>query len=69
MIQPPAKYILQKKLEKSVQLLSIESNSISEVAYDCGFENINHFNRAFKKQFGITPSRSRLSQKDEQLSF
>ena len=67
--QPPAKYILQKKLEKSVQLLSIESNSISEVAYDCGFENINHFNRAFKKQFGITPSRSRLSQKDEQLSF
>ncbi len=67
--QAPAKYILQKKLERSFQLLSIESHSISEVAYSCGFENVNHFNRAFKKHYGLTPSQSRLTQKGEHLSF
>ncbi len=67
--QSPAKYFLQKKLAKAYQLLSIESNSISEIAYDCGFENTNHFNKAFKKHYGFTPSHLRLSQKDENLSF
>jgi len=65
----PAKYLLQKKLEKSIQLLSIEGHSIGEIAYECGFNNINHFNKSFKKQYGRTPSQSRLSQKDEHLSF
>lgn len=65
----PAKYILQKKLDKSIQLLSMKSFSISEIAYECGFDNINHFNKAFKKQYGISPSQSRMSQKGEHLSF
>ncbi len=67
--QSPAKYFLLKKLEKSHQLLSIQSKSISEIAYACGFENINHFNKAFKKYYGFTPSHLRMSQKDEGMSF
>ena len=65
----PAKYLLQKKLEKSIQLLSIEAYTISEIAFECGFENINHFNKAFKKRYGSSPSQSRLSQKDGHLSL
>jgi len=56
---PPAKYLLQKKLEKSMELLHVESYAISDIAYECGFDNINHFNKAFKKQYGLSPSQSR----------
>jgi AraC-like DNA-binding protein len=29
---------------------------ISNIAYSCGFNNISHFNRAFKTRFGCSPS-------------
>ena len=67
--QSPAKYLLQKKLEKSFQLLSVQSISISEIAYECGFKNVNHFNKAFKKHYRFTPTQIRLSQKDKNVSF
>ncbi|MFV0377834.1 MAG: AraC family transcriptional regulator [Mangrovibacterium sp.] len=38
----------------------IESNkTITEVCYDCGFNNISNFNRIFKKSQGCTPSEFR----------
>jgi len=60
--ESPAKYILQKKLDRSIQLLEHKSKPISEIAYECGFETISNFDRAFKKQFGKSPSEFRLSQ-------
>lgn len=61
----PAKYILQKKLEKAIQLLGHKSKPISEIAYECGFETISNFDKAFKKQFLKSPTEFRLSQKDK----
>ncbi len=38
----------------------IESNkSVSEICFDCGFNNISNFNRIFKKRQGCTPSEFR----------
>lgn len=62
--ESPAKYILQKKLEKSIQLLVHKSKPISEIAYECGFETISNFDKAFKKQYQKSPSKFRLSQID-----
>jgi len=40
----------------------IESNkSISEICFECGFNNISNFNRAFKKRQGCTPSEFRVN--------
>ncbi len=61
----PAKYILQKKLEKSIQLLQHKSNPISEIAYECGFETISNFDKVFRKNFGKSPTEFRLSQIDK----
>jgi AraC-like DNA-binding protein len=63
--ESPAKYILQKKLEKSIQLIRHKSKPISEIAYECGFETISNFDKAFKKQYGKSPSEYRLSQNDK----
>lgn len=63
--ESPAKYILQKKLDKASQLLLTRINSISDIAYECGFENITSFNKAFRQQYGQSPTEYRLSQKNK----
>lgn len=40
----------------------IESNkSVSEICYECGFNNISNFNRTFKKKQNCTPSEFRTN--------
>lgn len=36
-------------------LIDEPANSISEIAYKCGFNNLSNFNRIFKKRKGYTP--------------
>lgn len=61
-MESPAKYVLLKKLEKSIQLLALDSMPISEIAFESGFETVSHFNKVFKKKYFTTPSEYRLSQ-------
>lgn len=63
--ESPAKYMLTQKLRKAKQLILIEHKTITEIAFDCGFENISHFNKVFKTHFGQSPTLFRLSQKDK----
>lgn len=55
----PAHYIKVKRLEKSTKLLKTTSNRISDICYDCGFNDIGHFSKSFIKQFHLTPSKYR----------
>jgi AraC family transcriptional regulator, exoenzyme S synthesis regulatory protein ExsA len=52
----PGKWLLERRLHHAMHLLTNLNKSISEAAFESGFENTSHFSRAFKKQFGITPS-------------
>lgn len=52
----PANYINAKKLQKARELLSITDMSISEIAYETGFNDPLYFSRIFKKKTGISPS-------------
>lgn len=54
--QTPAKYILQRKLERASRLLQIQGKAVSDIAFECGFDSVSHFDKAFKKQFGKTPT-------------
>jgi AraC family transcriptional regulator, exoenzyme S synthesis regulatory protein ExsA len=66
--QSPAKYLLHKKLEMAEHQLLNQLKPISDIAYDCGFESVPHFNKAFKRHFHHAPSAYRLSQIDKNLS-
>src|SRR5829696_4497449 len=57
--QPPGKWLLQKRLEYSAVLLKNPALNVSQVALDCGFEDMSHFSRAFKEKFGIPPAHYR----------
>jgi AraC-like DNA-binding protein len=36
-------------------------HSISGIAYDAGFGDLSHFNRAFRRRYGATPSEMRAA--------
>jgi len=49
-------YCLLLKLQKAESLLLGTTGKIIDIALECGFDNISYFNRAFKKQYAMTPS-------------
>jgi AraC-like DNA-binding protein len=57
----PKKYLTQKKLEKAAELLKSQSNRVSEVAYEVGFDSVATFNRNFTSFYGMSPTDFRLS--------
>ena len=56
----PAKYLMEKRLEKVAELLRISDDPVSHIGYDLGFESPEHLSRAFKKKYGLSPSAYRL---------
>ncbi|MGE5218898.1 MAG: helix-turn-helix domain-containing protein [Chloroflexota bacterium] len=57
--QSPGRWLLQKRLEYSALLLKNPTLNVSQVALDCGFEDLSHFSRAFKDKFGTSPANYR----------
>lgn len=54
--ETPAQYIRIKKLEKAAALIHGSSETITEIAFSCGFTDSSQFSKLFKKQFGVAPS-------------
>ena len=52
-------YVTNMRLGIATRLLADSTMSISEIAYECGFNNQSNFNRIFKKVKGFTPKEFR----------
>lgn len=52
----PFEYLLNVKIEKAKALLEQTNYSITRICYLCGFSSTSHFNQAFKRKIGISPS-------------
>ena len=61
----PAHYIKTKKLEKAAELLLVSPNRISDIAYDCGFNDLANFTKNFTEKYEVSPSQYRLNQTDK----
>ncbi len=66
--QPPARYLKTKRLERAADLLVVSDKRISEVAYDCGFQDVMTFSKSFTRTFGRSPSHFRVNQRNKTLS-
>ncbi|MGN7411289.1 helix-turn-helix domain-containing protein [Paenibacillus sp. SAF-068] len=51
----PMSYLQKLRLEKACHLLKNGNLSITEISYECGFNDSNYFTRQFKKAFGKSP--------------
>jgi AraC family transcriptional regulator, exoenzyme S synthesis regulatory protein ExsA len=52
----PGKWLLERRLEHSATLLQTTGMSVTEIMFECGFEELSHFSKAFKGKFGQSPS-------------
>lgn len=55
----PNQYILELKISKAKSLLTNTDRIIKEIAYECGFENLEYFCSIFKKKENMPPSQYR----------
>lgn len=58
----PGKWLLGKRLALAGELMRNTDKTVSEVAYESGFENLSHFSRVFRSHFGAAPAAWRSRQ-------
>ena len=51
------------RLEHAARQLRMTDHKITEIALDCGLENLGYFYRIFAKRYGVTPRRYRLRER------
>src|SRR6056297_1644777 len=54
--QPAGKFIKSIRLQRAAELLNQTNKLVAEICYEVGFNDQAYFSRAFKKQFGRSPS-------------
>ncbi len=60
-------FVLAQRLARAWRMLAGSRHAeqtISAIAYACGFGDLSYFNRAFRRAFGATPSDIRAARGD-----
>lgn len=57
----PSEYINQIRIEFAAHLLRSGEQTIDDIIADCGFDNSSYFYRLFRRQYGSTPRKYRLT--------
>jgi AraC-like DNA-binding protein len=63
----PKQWLIDRRLEKAHDLLSKNNTTISDVAFETGYENIPHFTKEFHKKYGIPPRQFLIQKRKEVL--
>ena len=58
--------VREARMRKARTLLKESGQTVESIAADVGYESVEHFNRLFKKSYGITPVQFRM-QKEENI--
>lgn len=61
-----SQYRTRQRLERARTLLQNPEYRVSDVAFEAGFQSIPYFNRAFRREFGCSPTefRARLTERN-----
>jgi AraC family transcriptional regulator, exoenzyme S synthesis regulatory protein ExsA len=64
----PAAYFKDKKLIKAKEMLSLPKLRMTDIAYECGFNDVAHFSKSFKQKYGTSPSAYKLTHLNKSLN-
>ncbi len=56
----PQQWLRDQRLEKALRIVEERPISVSELAYQTGYENVSYFIRAFKEKVGLSPKQYML---------
>jgi DNA-binding response OmpR family regulator len=54
--QSPNEFIRTIRLKRAAALLTARSGTVTEIAYEVGFNNLSYFAKCFREMYGVTPS-------------
>ena len=57
---PPHKFVLQQRIQKSINLIKSGKLPLAQIAVESGFYDQSHFTRAFRRVIGMTPAQYSL---------
>ncbi len=60
----PANYIKNKRLERAAELLIVSDQRITDIAFDCGFNDLANFTKSFSDKYNVTPTNYRNGAKN-----
>lgn len=52
----PTAFVRSIRLKRAASLIRQKSGTISEIAFEVGFNNLSYFAKSFKEQYGVLPS-------------
>ena len=55
--------VKKARMKKARSMLRETNQTVESIAADVGYETVEHFNRLFKKAYGMTPVQFRREQK------
>lgn len=62
----PANYIKNKRLERAAELLVASDNRITDIAFECGFNDLANFTKSFHDKYKVTPTNYRSTLNNRQ---
>ena len=51
----PVEYLITYRIERACRKLIGTDKSVTDIAYECGFNDLSYFIKTFKEQKGVTP--------------
>jgi AraC family transcriptional regulator len=51
----PHQYLLRTRLRLAAARLAADPGRVIDIAFECGFDDVSSFNRAFRSEFGMSP--------------
>ncbi|GAB3258665.1 hypothetical protein GCM10027347_22150 [Larkinella harenae] len=54
--QSAGDFLRVMRLKRAAQLLEGQAASVSEIAYEVGFNSLSYFSKTFREQFGVSPN-------------
>lgn len=59
----PCDYVTELRLEYASNLLLVSNLNITDICYECGFDNLSWFYKSFARKYKMTPAQYRKQQK------
>jgi len=59
--ETPGRWIMKRRVERAASILANSNQSVTEVAFETGFEDLSHFSRVFKQFAGKNPTEYKKS--------
>ena len=56
----PKQWLIEKRMDLASELL-LKTDQVHDVAHEVGYDNTNHFIKAFSKKYGMTPKQYQLN--------